>query len=387
MKVRLQAIYLGFLSCVIMLQMACTYNHLPESNKKIILIWYPAPALQSKEEFTTGMLWLFSYLGAKLPSDKFESSIKFIEEKKVEININELGFSEQAATYIQELIVMIKQTQEYSTNGGIDAGRFFALCFNSTHQYYKITSAPKTLSEFSSKYASLAYKTFVCDSSAISTSSRIFNYSIDDLNIQKNYFISEEGNGVYSLGTFVKNGFIEAFNYMDNGQPRFVIYDLQGNLYVPNDPLKHKAGKPAKCMWCHESKMQPLFSSTSNITGFVSKEVFLEDQKKFTNKLKVFHNQTNAKLNFNDVKAHTQGEYIYLCFNEPNAARLAEEWNISIETVEKVLTGIPKHVNPEFPFLKDVYYRHQVEKFAPYTSIVVSNEMREATNNEPNYLK
>jgi hypothetical protein len=387
MKVRLQPIYLGFLSCFMMLQIACTYNHLPESNKKIILIWYPAPALQTKEEFATGIVWLFSYLGAKLPSDKFDLGMKFIESKKIELNIDELGFSAQAIVNIEQLINLIKQTKEYKTQGGIDAGRFFALCFNSTYHYYKITGAPKTYSDFSAKYAGLAYKTFVCDTSSISNSSRIFNYTIDDLNIQKNYFVSEEGNGRYSNGTFVKNGIIEAFDYMENGQPRFVIYNQQGDLYAPKDRLAHPAGKPAKCMWCHESGMQPLFTSTSNIPGFLSTTEFLDDQKIFTNRLKTFHTQTKAQLDFNDTKAHVQAEYIYLCFNEPNAARLADEWNLSEEAIKNMLSGIPTHVNAEFPFLKDVYYRAQIEKYAPYSSIAVSDEMREATNNEPNYLK
>jgi hypothetical protein len=387
MKVRLRPFYVGFLSCFMMLQIACTYNHLPESNKTIILNWYPAPALQKKEEFTTGLVWLFSYLGAKLPAENFKEGIKFIESKKIEIDINELGFSETAITNLEKLITLVKQTQEYKDKGGIDAGRFFALCFNNTYHYYKITNAPKTFNDFSAQYASLAYKTFVCDTSSISNSSRIFNYTVDDLNIQKNYFISHEGEGRYSSGNFLKSGIIEAFDYMDNGQPRFVIYNQQGDLYAPKDRLAHRAGKPAKCMWCHESGMQPLFSGTGNISGFVSREDFLEDQRIFTSKLKAFHAQTNAQLNFSDNKAHTQGEYIYLCFNEPNAARLADEWNISEDAVKKMLSGIPTHINYEFPFLKDVYYRAQIEKYAPYSSIAVSDEMREATNNEPNYLK
>ena len=386
MKTNFHKLGFGFLFFFMLLHEACTYNHLPESNKTIILNWYPAPAHQTKEEFTTGMVWLFSYLGAKLPTEKFDLGIKFIEAKKIEINIAELGFSEHAINNLEQLINLVKQTQAYNTTGGIDAGRFFALCFNNTYHYYKITNAPKTFNDFSAQYASLAYKTFVCDTSSISNSSRIFNYTVDDLNIQKNYFISHEGEGRYSNGSFLKSGIIEAFDYMDNGQPRFVIYNQQGVLYAPKDPMLHRAGKPAKCMWCHESGMQPLFSGTSNIPGFVSKEVFLQDQRYFTSKLKAFHTQTKSQLNFNDTRAHTQGEYIYLCFNEPNAARLADEWNISEDAVKKMLLSIPTHVNNEFPFLKDVYHRNQIEKYAPYKSIKVSDDMREATNSEPNYL-
>jgi len=380
-------IYALLLILVLILQQACTYNHLPESNKTIILNWYPAPANQTIEEFTTGMAWLFSYLGAKLPSNQFEEGVKFIASNKIEINLDELGFADFAVNHLETLISQIKQTEEYKVTGGIDAGRFFALCFNSTNQYYKITGAAKTYDEFRSKYASFMYKTFVCDTSSISSSSRIINYAINDLNIQKSFFISEEGNGKYSAGTFVRNGFIEAFDYMENGQPRFVIYNQKKELYVPSNSFLHPAGKPAKCMWCHESGMQPLFTNTIDIAGFISTTEFLADVQNFTISLNAFHNQRSAKLNFKDKKAHTQGEYVYLCFYEPNANRLAGEWSFTVEKVNNLLAGIAKHNNPEFPFLKDVYYRNQIEKFAPYYSIQVSNEMREASTFEPNYLK
>jgi hypothetical protein len=388
MKKRIKIAYIPLLLLlVILLQQACTYNHLPESAKTILLNWYPAPANQSKVEFTTGLVWLFSYLGATVPKDKFSEAIIFGSSNRIEVNIEALGFSSNAVKVLEKLIAIIKQTEEYKITGGIDAGRFFALCFNSTYQYYQITTASKTYNEFSLQYANFAFKTFVCDSSAISPFSRIFHYTISETNIQKNCFVSEEGTGRYTNGNFVKSGFIEAFDYMENGQPRFVIYDTNGMLYVPKNSSEHPAGKPSKCMWCHESGMQPLFTSTTNIQGFVSTSDFLNDQKIFTSNLENFHTKSSSVLNFKDKKAHNQAEYIYLCFYEPNAARLATEWGMTEEAVENLLSGVLKHTNPEFPFLKDVYHRYEIEKFAPYKSIEVSQDMREASLLEPNYLQ
>lgn len=372
--------------CTGMMLESCTYNHLPENNSKIILLWHPSPAHQTREEFTTGMIWLLSYLGAKLPQENFEKGVTFFENNKVEMTFDRLGFSTNAIQSLEQLAKLIKESEEYQTTGGIDAGRFFALCFNSTYHYYKITGASQTYSEFRKKYASFAHKTFVCDTSSISKDSRIFNYSIFDLNILKNYFISEEGSGIYSSGNFNRNGFIEAYDYMENGQPRFVIYNPQGNLYAPSDSSLHRAGKPSKCMWCHESKMQPLFRNTPNINGYIETQEFMNDQKIFSDRLNEFHLNNNSMLDFNNNKSHNQAEYIYLSFYEPDAKRLAEEWNVSVEFVTKKLSGIATHDNPEFPFLKQVYYRHQVKEFAPFQSIEVSDQMREATPNEPNYL-
>jgi hypothetical protein len=133
--------------------------------------------------------------------------------------------------------------------------------------------------------------------------------------------------------------------------------------------------------------MQPLFNNTPSIMGYVSKEEFSNDQILFTKKLNDFHRQTNAKIDFSDKKAHTQGEFIYLCFYEPNAQRLAMEWNITLDQVAQILSGVPTHTNPEFPFLKNVYHRYQIATYAPYQSIEVAHEMREASAQEPNYLK
>lgn len=366
---------------------SCTYHHLPDSNKFLLLNWYPAPANQSKTDFTEGMAWLLSYLGAKLPVDNFERGLTFIDEQKIELNIDELGFSTSAKKHLEQLIKYIKLSEEYKTTGGIDAGRFFALCFNSTYHYYKITEAPATYTDFSKKYNNFVYKTFVCDTSSISSSSRIFNYRVSDYLLQNNYFVAIEGTGRYSSGGFIKNGMVEVFDYMENGQPRFMIYNQDGNLYAPNDPAKHPAGKPAKCMWCHESGMQPLFNNTPSISGFVAKEEFLNDQLSFNTMLNNFHRQTKAKIDFLNKQAHTQGEFIYLCFYEPNAERLAKEWDKSIEEVTQLLSGIPTHNNPEFPFLKNVYHRKQIAKYAPFQSINVADEMRDASAHEPNYLK
>ena len=365
----------------------CTYNHLPENNSKIILLQYAAPANQSNEQFMTGITWLFSYLGAKLPTEQYDEAVKYVGPQKIEVDINLLGFSNSAVEQLSTLISLFKNTEEYQLRGGIDAGRFFAVCFNSTFQYYSITGAPLTLSEFSKKYAAFSAKIFACDTSCIANGSRLISYRISETDILKNSFLSEEGNGFFTQGNYVRSGVIEAFDYMENGQPRFVIYDQNGNLYAPKERGKHPAGKPAKCMWCHESGMQPTFYPTANIAGYETVENFQLAAQTFNTRLNAFHQQTGAALDFTKKKAHSQGEFIYLCFYEPTAARLSEEWQMSEAAVRERLQGVPTYDNPEFPFLKNVYHRANIEAYAPYKSMLPSDEMREASAFEPNYLK
>lgn len=378
-------LFLYLILSVIILE-GCTYNHLPESNKTIILNWYAAPANQTKDEFTTGMTWLFSYLGAKLPAEKFDKGVHFVSEHKIEINIEELGFAEFAVIHLKSLIALIKETEEYKITGGIDAGRFFALCFNSSNHYYKITGAATSFNAFSKRFKSFVYKTFACDTSAVSYSSRVLNYYVDNA-ITSSFFFAHQGSGYFTMGNFVQSQGTEAFDYMENGQPRFAVYNEQGILYAPSHPDEHPAGKPAKCMWCHESGMQPLIFSTADIPGYETSESFATSQQQLTANLAKYHKTTGSKLDFTNKKAHSQGEIIYLLFYEPDAKRLGEEWQMDEEEVKRLLSGIVTHTNHEYPFLKEVYHRKEVAHLAPYKSILVTDEMREASLFEPDYLK
>ena len=51
----------------------------------------------------------------------------------------------------------------------------------------------------------------------------------------------------------------ETVEILPNGQTRFGIFNAEGFRINSTDPSHSNAGKPAKCMWCHESGIQPLF--------------------------------------------------------------------------------------------------------------------------------
>jgi hypothetical protein len=138
-------------------------------------------------------------------------------------------------------------------------------------------------------------------------------------------------------------------------------------------------------MWCHESGIQPLFRETPNIAGYISKEEILNDRNLSSEKLEKFHAASNSYIKYSDKKIHTQAEYIYLSYYEPNAKRLAMEWNVSESIVLDLLSGISTHTNPEFPFLKNVYHRREVENFSPIKSLPAASDARESSVFEPEY--
>ena len=73
---------------------------------------------------------------------------------------------------------------------------------------------------------------------------------------------------------------------MPNGQLRIALYDKNGNLKEAADSNITHAGKPAKCLWCHESGIQPLFREQIHVKGYMNPEVFLDSLEKFNLLLK-----------------------------------------------------------------------------------------------------
>ncbi len=365
---------------------SCAYNHVEENEEHITLIWYKNPANQSEQSFKTGLAWLFSYLGASLPKNNFDKGIS-IKEEKVKIKLEYLGFSSIAKNALIKIFSQLKESGEYQEKEAIDAGRFFALCFNSSWNYYSITGVDKNFATFQSRFSPAQAKVFALDSSSIATEGRLIIYHLPSGNLTATFFTAEEGHGYFSSNNFIPSGNIEVFDYMANGQPRFAIFDEAGKLKVGNNNVFSQAGKPAKCMWCHESKMQPLFRTSPDITGYISLSEFDADQKNFNSYLKAFHDSRKSYINFSSPQDHTQGEIIYLSFFEPNAERLAEEWGISQSDVLSRLQGIATHSNPEFPFLTDVYHRSEVDNFAPYPVLKTCDDARNSGGYEPNYLE
>ena len=368
----------------VFMQSSCLYNSEDEHPEHLTLICYNKPLVQTEEEMRTGLNWLFSYLGAALLEN--EKGIQ-VKDDKINIKLEYLGFSDQARSALKKIIYKLKESEEYRKKGAIDAGRFFGLIFNSSWHYYSITGVANNYNQFKSRINFSNQKKLALDSSSISKEGRLIRYSLTQGNIQQSFFIAEEGKGYFSDSSFVAIGYHEVFDYMPNGQPRFAIYSIEGNLIAGNDHVFSKAGKPAKCMWCHESKMQPLFKPSPEINGYVSMHEFEEDQKKFNNDLEQFHATNGSKLIYANKQDHSQGEFIYLNFFEPSVERLAQEWNLTTATVKEKLKKLSTHTNPEFPALQSVYYRSEVEPYSPFKTLKTCGDARDVSGYEPNYLE
>jgi hypothetical protein len=255
----------------------------------------------------------------------------------------------------------------------------------SSWNYYAITNAPSTLSDWKREKKSNELLSFVVTHSSVAQGNRLITFT-ETTNPTEIFFIAEEGHGEYAKGTF-KVELYEIIDVMKNGQLRYLIYDKNERLTSASPAKYGIAGKPAMCMWCHESHFQSLFSKNEPVKESISEVDFLAKVRKFEKILEHYRSTLNSDLDFTNKHDHTKAELMYLSYMEPTAMRLSGEWSLSQDSVTKKLKHLKTHEHEEFPFLGNLYHRNQVEKHAPIKSMDMPYSIREPNNHEPNYFK
>ncbi|WNM19371.1 hypothetical protein [Flavobacterium capsici] len=358
--------------------LSCTndsYSDLIENETTINLKWNKAYTDDTIDKSLIGLKWALSYIGATLPSSNtgFRNT-----DNSITINIKHLGFSEQAQEKLLILSEKIKATSEYQLNNSIDLGRYVSLLLGASEHYYEFIGTPKTLNEVLNNYTLLPQKGYV-NNSSVSLEHRIIQFS--EQNGFNQLFISEEISPI--TGEIYE---YETIELLPNGQLRFGIFDIAGNRKPNADATHSNAGKPAKCMWCHESSINQMFNPQNDFPGFLN---FNEFQNTLINYRENNRTQklalTNG-VNFSETQQHTLTELLYISFMEPSAERLSLEWNMPLNQVQNLLSGLSTHVYDEFPFLGNLYNRNEVEFFAPFQGLTVSTNVREESINEVNHL-
>ncbi len=358
--------------------LSCTnesYSDLISDETTINLKWNKAYADDSIDKSLIGLKWALSYLGATLPSSNHGFSTT---DTVITIDIKKLGFNESAGQKLLQLSQKIKLTSEYQTTGAVDLGRFVSLLLGASQHYYEISGTPKTLSEVLSQYLLLPQKGYV-NNSGVSLEHRIIQFSAQDGFNQ--VFLSEEVDPV--SGVIYE---YETIELLPNGQLRFGIFDVEGNRKNNADATHSNAGKPAKCMWCHESNINQMFTTQDDFPNYLT-------YADFQNTLIGYRETNRAQklalqdgVDFSQTQQHTLTELLYISFMEPSAERLSLEWDLPIAQVQDLLSGQPTHMHAEFPFLGTLYNRKDIEDLSPFHGLEVSDHVREASVTEVNHL-
>jgi hypothetical protein len=175
---------------------------------------------------------------------------------------------------------------------------------------------------------------------------------------------------------------------MANGQLRFALYSEDGALKPAANRTLTAAGKPAKCLWCHEIALSSPFSGRTSVAGYGSLGEFERLIAQRMDALRSARSKLDSRIDFARTQDHTYAELLYISFYEPSAERIAREWNVPVGRVLEALTGLPTHAHREFAFLgAQLYRRSDIDALAPYGVLAPPTDPREPSAYEPDLLR
>jgi hypothetical protein len=333
------------------------------------------------ENHRTGLLWTLSYLGATLPQGSLDKSITWKDSSTFLLNFSKLGFSENALQDLGIICDSLQNTEHYRIKHAADLGAFVAMTIGCSNHYYEITNAPSTLEEFLKRQDGGTLKTFNITRSAVARHHRVIKYPPRSSDPLRWVFVAGEGNGSVTEKKFVPD-FFEVFDIMPNGQLRFMIYDKTGKLVSASPKALGEAGKPGKCLWCHEIVIQPLFEKTDSTENSVTPSEFQSDVVFFMQALNEYRKGLKSDLDFSKTQDHTQMELEYIGYMQPSVKKLAVEWNLPESEVERLLKTVKSVPHEEFKFLGKVFDRN--ETGGPRT--LFPGSVREPGRTEPDFF-
>lgn len=347
------------------------------------LKWNKAYATQTPAMVEEGLVWCFSFLGATLPVNSYPKGLQWKSSSIVAIDLSELGFNNTALNAFAALIPQFKASTEYKQTGSVDIGRFVMLTLNSSNHYYKITGAKERYHEFESSFSYDSIKAAFIESS-VSKGQRLIRLATGNL-VSKWGFVAASGHGSLPDNTFHESEH-EVLDIMPNGQFRVAIYDENNELATAADSMYTFAGKPAKCLWCHEVQLKITYDGKTSVPGYYPIDSFQAIIRRKQVVLDGYRSGLSSRLNYTNWRDHTLMELLYISFMEPSAGRLANEWNMSEEQVKNRLVGLQTHLHDEFLYLGDLYYRKDVEQYAPFTGVRPPDHTRELSSYEPDLI-
>lgn len=354
----------------------------------IDLRWIKSYPRETQADVNTGLYWALSFLGARLPAD---AGILSWRGERVSIDLDAAEVVDSARPAWKQYLRVLKSSDEYRRMGGIDIGRFVLLALCSSNQYYRLTGASPSLQDFRATHAAGVQHMAIVQS-GVSHGNRLIDIG-PGKDIKGTTFLAYEGSGSIQDRTF-SPAEVETLEFMENGQLRFALYDPQGHLMRGTDPELTTAGKPSKCLWCHEIRLQPPFRNVTNVDGYLSTREFADVVKTSMQTVDEYRRTLKSKVRFDRLNDHSYAEYLYQSFAEPSAGRLALEWNLPREQVDRLLRerNLSTHGDHELAGLggdfvgEHLYNRADVDSLAPYPVIQTPTSSRESSKYEPDLL-
>lgn len=349
----------------------------------IDLRWIEGYDGESRSDVETGLLWTLSFLGAALPA-RGPDPLSWRDEV-VTLRLDDAGIDADTLPHWKRLLTLMKGSEEYRAKGALDVGRFVALTLCSSNHYYALTGAATHYDQVQANHVFGSEPAAVVES-AVSHGNRLVEIG-EGTTIADVAFIAHEGSGTLSQDTFLPKE-RELLDIMKNGQLRFAMYDADGRLKPAAAPKLTEAGKPTKCLWCHETHLLRPFKGRTSVPGYASLDTFAQRVAQRMDEIQVARSALDARVDFRQEQDHTYAELLYLSFYEPSAERVAREWGVPVAAALEALAGLPTHAQEEFKsFAPRLYRRSDVDALAPYGVIEPPTDPREPSSYEPDLLR
>lgn len=345
---------------------------------EITLKWNKAYSKDDLAKNVIGLKWCLLFLGSSIAAD---STLRGIShgDSIIFLDVAKLGFHKKASEHLAHLNYQLKQTGEYKETNAVDLGRYMALTIGSPYHYYKITGTPNHLDSLKARYTFDSISGYI-DNSGVSLVDRVISFSPSDSGKSQAFISSEKDPDTKEIYEF------ETVELMPNGLVKFGIYDKNGVIKDAADPMVTRAGKPAKCMWCHESVLQPVFRKQNNYPGHLSSNAFRDSLDRYSRQLRRYQDSIWKDANIKNRRLHTLMEIAYIGFMEPSVERLSGEWGLPVPEVVKKVSHLQSHRHDEFNYLGDLYHRKDVDVLAPWSVMEVPERIREKSANEMDHL-
>ena len=336
----------------------------------------------SKAKHIKGLLWTLSYLGAEMRKGALDSCIIWKDSLSFSLDYKKAGFDSSVINSLEKIEYAIDTGMYYKKFGKADFGQFVALTIGVSAHYYKITKAPGTYAQMLESHNTNDLKVFPVTRSTVAKGHRRILFSVADPDPTKWIFIAEEGEGSLEDSTFVPS-FYEVMDILPNGQLRCAIYNSAGSL-VEASPLElGAAGKPAKCLWCHELVIQPLFETNIDLAGQMTTQQFHDELRVIMKRLTDYRSDLKGEVDFTATQDHTFMELEYIPYMQPSLKKLAKQWNMKESEVSSLVKGLTFLPHEEFGMLGPLIQRDKVNKYRelfPYS-------IREPGSSEINLFK
>jgi hypothetical protein len=390
-RIRLRAVAIGKSAALAALGLAslpsCSQTSPADPALVINLRWVQNYSGETRGNVDTGLYWALSFLGAKLPAP---AKVLIWHGRVVTVNLGAAQVQPDTKAAWKKLLQVLRSSDEYRKMGAIDIGRFVLLSLCSANHYYELTGTSPTLSGFLGQHTFEPRKIAVVES-GVAHGNRLIEVGSGGVS-GTTVFLAYEGRGSLKDGSFEKED-IETLEFMQNGQLHFALYDLSGHLKPVATVELTKAGKPSKCLWCHEINLNPPFLNRTDLPGYYSTQDFKDLVARQMRLISGYRQTLKSKVDFRKTQDHTNAENLYMSFAQPTAERLAAEWSIPVDDVRRILRAgnlkpHPHSVEADDGILGDALYdRGQVDALAPYTSVHGPTDFREPSGYEPDLLR